>query len=93
MDIFQLTVQQCEATMSTEKSGLQTIEKEFDCWQEADNREDRYAVAIYEDTQSSTVLRHLKCENFCISAMFFEHNRTIMGRVTTWRHYCHWRET
>ena len=33
-----------------------TIDEEFDCRQEADNREDRYAVAVYGDTQSSTCM-------------------------------------
>ena len=43
--------------MSTEKSVFrQLIDEQFDCWQEADNREDRYAVAVYEDTQSSTCM-------------------------------------
>ena len=42
------------ATMSTEKSAwVLTVDKEFDCWQEA-NRKDRYAVAVYGHTQSST---------------------------------------
>ena len=32
------------------------FDEEFDCRQEADNKEDRYAVAIYGDTQSTTFM-------------------------------------
>ena len=33
-----------------------TVDKELDCQQEADNREDRYAVAVYGYTQNSTCM-------------------------------------
>ena len=33
-----------------------TVDKEFDCQQEVDNREDRYPVAVYGNTQSSTCM-------------------------------------
>ena len=59
MDAFQLTVQQCEPTISIQKSVLLTVDEELDFQQEADNRENRCAVAVYGDTQSSTVLGHL----------------------------------
>ena len=52
-----------------------TVDEEFDCRQEADNREDKYAVAIYEHMQSSSqILR--------VSFMFLEHDSTITGRET-----------
>ena len=35
---------------------VRTVDEEFDCWHEADNREDRYAVTVYGDTQSSTCM-------------------------------------
>ena len=38
---------------------MPTISDEFDCRQEPNNDEDRYAVAIYGDTKSSDVLGHL----------------------------------
>ena len=66
-----------------------TVDKEFACQQEADNREDRYAVAIYGDTQSSTVhactvFGHLPRQISCVSFMFMfmEHDSTITGRET-----------
>ena len=36
------------------KGRTPTVDEEFDCRQEAHNREDRFGVAIYGDTQSST---------------------------------------
>ena len=32
--------------MSTGKSGFRQFDEQFDCWQEANNREDRYAVSV-----------------------------------------------
>ena len=46
---------------------MSTIGDEFDCQQEPNNDEDRYAVAVYGDTESSDVLGHLPQEISCIS--------------------------
>ena len=78
MDAFRLTVQQCKATMSTKKSRFPT-----------DNWEDRYAVAINGDMQSSSVLEHLPCEISWVSFIFLEHDGTITGKATNRICYCH----
>ena len=43
------------------KSGrVPTVDEEFDCRQEAHNKEDRFAVAVYGDTQSSIHARTVR---------------------------------
>ena len=65
MAALQLTVQKAVRGYHVYKEVMvPTVDKEFDCWQEADNREDRYAVAVYKDTQSSLprqILRVSSC--------------------------------
>ena len=57
MVAFQLTVQTAVRGYHVYREvWVPTVDKKFDCWQEADNREDRYVVAVYGDTQSSTFL-------------------------------------
>ena len=67
------------------KSGrVPTVDEEFDCRQEAHNKEDRFAVAVYGDTQSSiharTVLGHLPRQFSHVSFMFVKRDGTITGR-------------
>ena len=45
---------------------------------EANIREDRFAVAVYGDTQSSTcmyILGHLPHQSSCVSVMFVKHSQ------------------
>ena len=63
-----------------------TVDEEFDCWQEPDSREARYAVAVCVDTQSGmhacTVFGHFPRQISHVSFMFIEHNSTMRGRET-----------
>ena len=63
-------MQQCEVTVSTEKSRFPT-----------DSREDRYAVPI--NMQSRTVFGQIPHAILGVSFMFLEHDFTISHRVTT----------
>ena len=66
-----------------------TVSDQFDCRQEPENEEDRYAVAVYEDSESTDVLGHLPREISCVSYFFLEHDGSITGKVTGRRRYCH----
>ena len=50
-----------------------TVSDQFDCRQEPENEEDRYAVAVYEDSESTDVLEHLPREISRVSYFFLEH--------------------
>ena len=63
------------------------IGDEFDCRQVPGNEEDSYAVAVYGDSESSSVLGHLSREISRVS-FFLEHDGTITGKVTGRRRYC-----
>ena len=90
MAAFQLTVQTAVRGYHVYKEvWVPTVDKELYFRQEADNREGRYAVAVYGDTQSSThthackVLGHLLRQILRVSFItFLEHDGTIMGRET-----------
>ena len=66
------------------------IGDKFDCRQEPGNKEDSYVVAVYGDSESSSVLGHLPREISHVS--FLEHDGTITGKVTDRRQYCRPRE-
>ena len=65
-----------------------TIGDEFDCRQEPNNVEDRYAVGVYGDSESSDVLGHLPREISQVSYFFLKHDGSITGKVTGKRRYC-----
>ena len=93
MAAFQLTVPTAVRGYHVHREvWVPTVDGEFDCQQETDNREDRYALAVYGDPQSSTVLGHLPCKTLYVSFMFLEHDRTITGTVTDRGRYCHLEE-
>ena len=72
--------------MSTEKSRFQQLTKNLIAGKNyADNREDRYAVAVHGDTQSSACMYSAwtPLSNFArILYPFLEHDGTITGRGT-----------
>ena len=87
MAAFQLTVQTAVRGYYVYREvRVPIVDEEFDCQQEADNREDRYAVAVNGDTQSSilacAVLGHLPRRILRVSFMSSEHDGTITGRET-----------
>ena len=81
MATFTLTVQTAVRGYHVYKDiWAPAIRDELDCRQEPGNEEDSYAVAVYSDSESSSVLGHLPREISRVS--FLEHDGTITGKVT-----------